>query len=245
MFYMKKILILALLCVGIFWCFKSCIGCGSGDSGVSDSGNLVQNEKAKSRDLVENEKAKTYYNYKEACKDGAFEDAHEKLEKIHETLVSTSIESDDYLAKAREYFSALEYIYKAEIQHIVTNLDDEACKDKLTFLISEIPIDGQKPDESLEISDLYFEENRYERAHVRPYKVYGYYATSHNNLLNHALTLAINRKYKKLAENILLLYIDDLEFKMRDENYHAHYSRSSYNAAKKKYDQAVRMQLFE
>ena len=232
---MKKNLILALLCVGIYWCFKSCIGCGSGDSGVSDSGNLVENEKAKMSD-----------NYKEACKDGDFEEAHKLLGEIHETFVSTSFNSEDYLAKAREYFSALEYIYKAEIQHIVTNLDDKACTDKLTFLIAEIPIDGQKPDESFEVHHDYFEEGEFlERAHVRPYKVYGYYATSHNNLLNHALTLAINRKYKKLAENILLLYIDDLEFKLWKRAYHAEYSRSSYNAAKEKYDQAVSMQLFE
>lgn len=223
---MKYKLILAL-CFSVSFAFSSCIGCGSGDSGVSISGD-------------------EYDNYKEACKDGAFEDAHEKLGEIHETFVSTSIDSDDYLAKAREYFSALEYIYKAEIQYILTNMDDEACKDKLTFLLSEIPIDGQKPDESINIPDWFFEEgNQYEKDYPKPYKVYGYYATSYNNLLNHALILAINRKYKKLAENILLLYIDDLEFKIQDDDYHANYSRSSFNAAKEKYDQAVSMQLFE
>ena len=223
---MKYKLILAL-CFSVSFAFSSCIGCGIGDFGVSDSGD-------------------EYDNYKEDCKDGAFEDAHEKLGEIHETFVSTSIHSDDYLAKAREYFSALEYIYKAEIQYILTNMDDEACKDKLTFLLSEIPIDGQKPDESVVILDDYFEEgNEWEEDHPKPYKVYGYYSTSYNNLLNHALILAINRKYKKLAENILLLYIDDLEFKIQGGFYHANYSRSSFNAAKEKYDQAVSMQLFE
>lgn len=241
---MKNKLILAL-CFSVSFAFSSCIGCGSGDSGVSDSGDLVENEIAK----------KYYFDYKEACKDGAFEDAHEKLEEIHESFVSTSIDSDDYLAKAREYFRALEYIYKAEIQYIVTNLDDEACKDKLTFLLAEIPIDGQKPDDSFEIFHYFFEEgDSSEEDHPKPYKVYGYYVTSYNHLLDHALTLAINRKYKKLAESILLLYIDDLEFEVRKvktdygsthDYYYAKYSRSSYKAAKDKYDQAVSMQLFE
>ena len=226
---MKNKLILAL-CFSVSFAFSSCIGCGSGDSGVSDSGFLVEND-----------------NYKEACKDGAFEDAHEKLEKIHETFVSTSIDSDDYLAKAREYFSALEYIYKAEIQYIVTNMDDEACKDKLTFLLTEIPIDGQKPDESFKIYEERFKEgDNDEEGYPKLYKVYGYYVISHNHLLDHALTLAINRKYKKLAESILIQYIDDLDFvKGADWYYRAVYSRSSYNAAKEKYDQAVSMQLFE
>ena len=171
---MKYKLILAL-CFSVSFAFSSCIGCGIGDFGVSDSGD-------------------EYDNYKENCKDGAFEDAHEKLGEIHETFVSTSIHSDDYLAKAREYFSALEYIYKAEKQYILTNMDDEACKDKLTFLLSEIPIDGQKPDESFKIYYWDFEEgNQYEEDYPKPYKVYGYYATSYNNLLNHALILAINR----------------------------------------------------
>jgi hypothetical protein len=239
---MKKILILALLCVGIYWCFKSCIGCKSGDSSVGDSGKLVENE------ITE----KYYSDYKEACKDGAFEDAHEKLEKIHESFVSYSIRWSDYLQEAREYFSALEYIYKAEIQYIVANLDDEACKDKITFILTEIPIDGQKPDKSFNIIYYDFREGgRFEKDHTKPYKVYGYYVTSYNHLLDHALTLAINRKYKKLAESILLLYIDDLEFEVRKDNdssldyYYAKYSRTSYKAAKDKYDRAVSMQLFE
>lgn len=196
--------------------------------------------------LVFNSCAGSSSSYQEACTNGDFEEAHKLLGEIHETFVSTGIDSDDYLTKAREYFSALEYIYKAEIQHIVTNLDDEACKDKITFLLTEIPIDGQKPDESFETHEVNFVEGSWgEEAHVRPYKVYGYYVTSHNNLLNHALTLAINRKHKKLAENILLQYIDDLEFRLWDYDYHADYSRSSYNAAKEKYDQAVSMQAFE
>lgn len=244
---MKKILILALLCVVIYWCFKSCIGCESEDSSVGDSGKLVENEIAE----------KYYSNYKEACKDGAFEDAHEKLEKIHESFVSYSIGWSDYLQEAREYFSALEYIYKAEIQYIVANLDDEACKDKITFILTEIPIDGQKPDKSFNIFYYDFEEGHGgEEDYPKPYKVYGYYVTSYNHLLDHALTLAINRKYKKLAESILLLYIDDLEFELRkvkkyhdmdfyDSYYFAKYSRTSYKAAKDKYDRAVSMHLFE
>ena len=240
---MKNKLILAL-CFSISFAFSSCIGCGSGDSGVSDSGKLVENEITK----------KYYSDYKEACKDGAFEDAHEKLERYHQN-VHNSLSSYYYLKEVREYFSALEYIYKAEIQYIVTNLDDEACKDKLTFLLAEIPIDGQKPDESFEIFHYFFEEgDSAEKDHLKPYKVYGYYVTSYNHLLDHALTLAINRKYKKLAESILLLYIDDLEFEVRkvktdygstQDYYYAKYSRSSYKAAKDKYDQAVSMQLFE
>lgn len=222
---MKNKLILAL-CFSVSFAFSSCIGCGSGDSGVSDSGE--------------------YDNYKEACKDGAFEDAHEKLEKIHESLEYYDIGHYTYLAKAREYFSALEYIYKAEIQYIVTSMDDEACKDKLTFLLAEIPIDGQKPDKSFNIISSEFEEDGdSEVENHRLYKVYGYYVTSYNHLLDHALTLAINRKYKKLAESILIQYIDDLEFELREGYYYTNYSRSSYNAAKEKYDQAVSMQLFE
>lgn len=236
---MKKILILVLLCVVIYWCFESCIGCESGDSSVGDSGKLVENKIAK----------KYYSDYQEACKDGAFEDAHKKLEMEHEK-VHYSLSSSYYLKRVREYFSALEYIYKAEIQYIVANLDDEACKNKITFLLAEIPIDGQKPDESFKVYSRLFEEEHDENYrdydYLKPIKVYGYYVTSYNKLLDYTLTLAINRKHKKLAKSILFLYIDDLNFvEGADSYYKAVYSKSSYNAAKKKYDQAVSMQLFE
>lgn len=234
---MKNKLILAL-CFSVSFAFSSCIGCESGDSSVGDSGKLVENKIAK----------KYYYDYKEACKDGAFEDAHEKLKSYHQN-VHNSLSSSYYLEKVREYFSALEYIYKAEIQYLVTNMDDEACKDKITFLLAEIPIDGQKPDKSFSTGYYVFENehSKYrEHDYIKPIKVYGYYVTSYNKILDYTLTLAINRKHKKLAKSILLQYIDDLDFvEEAGCEYKAVYSKSSYNAAKEKYDQAVSMQLFE
>lgn len=216
------------LCCLSFLVFSSCAG-SSGSSGSAGSSGS---------------------SYQEACTNGDFEKAHKLLGEIHEPLVSNSIVYSGYLRDAREYFSALEYIYKAEIQYIVTNMDDEACKDKLIFLLSEIPIDGQKPDEEFFSEGSVFEPESHfpseDFDYIKPIKVYGYYVASYNKLLNYALTLAINRKYKKLAESILIQYIDDLDFvKGADSVYKAVYSKSSYNAAKEKYDQAVSMQLFE
>lgn len=243
---MKKILILAL-CFSVSFAFNSCTSCTEGVlliASMLDTPN-EPNDNDKNKSIP-----KYYSSYQEACKDGAFEKAHEKLENIHESFVSYPLTSSYYLQKAREYFSALDYIYKAEIQYIVTNMDDEACKDKLTFLLAEIPIDGQKPDKSFSAGSYAFEVEHSDKYrdfdYLKPIKVYGYYVTSYNKLLDYTLTLAINRKHKKLAKGILLQYIDDLDFVQgADSDYKAVYSKSSYNAAKEKYNQAVSMQLFE
>ena len=77
---MKKILILALLCVGIYWCFKSCIGCySSEDENVTEE---VIVEDAVSVDALFQNNAQYGNDYKKACEDLNFEAAHRILDKL-------------------------------------------------------------------------------------------------------------------------------------------------------------------
>lgn len=90
-------------------------------------------------------------DYKKAVKEGDFETAHDIIEKIHDEYVETlgkalseeNKEIDNSLKIiSKKYFAAIDYVYSNEITAILTNEDDQAAN-KIVFLLSEIPIDGE------------------------------------------------------------------------------------------------------
>lgn len=127
---MKKILILALLCVGIYWCFKSCIGCDS-----SEDENVTEDvivEDAVSVDALfqysGNSSPSTppqYGNdYKKACEDLNFEAAHRILDNI-----------DNY----SDRIDAQRYIFKKESMYLLS-LNTEDAKQRIVFLFKELEV---------------------------------------------------------------------------------------------------------
>ena len=127
---MKKILILALLCVGIYWCFKSCIGCDS-----SEDENVTEDvivEDAVSVDALfqysGNSSPSTppqYGNdYKKACEDLNFEAAHRILDKL-----------DSHYDRR----DAERYIFKKESIYLLS-LNTEDAKQRILFLFKELEV---------------------------------------------------------------------------------------------------------
>ncbi len=169
-------------------------------------------------------------NYKKAVKEGDFETAHGILESMHEEFVEAlgKASADEYKGDeianfkvvSKKYFAAIDYIYSQEITSLLTNGDEQAA-DKIVFLLSEIPLDG---DESGYYGDSDWPRNQSRIAYTNV-------CIAINKLCDKALTLAINRQNKEFAQNIIELYKPDFSgsdsYKTRD-------------AAKQKLEEAIK-----
>lgn len=138
---MKKILILVLLCVGIYWCFKSCIGCDSSeDENVTEE---VIVEDAVSVDALfqysGNSSPSTppqYGNdYKKACEDLNFEAAHRILDNI-----------DNY----SDRIDAQRYIFKKESMYLLS-LNTEDAKQRIVFLFKDLELEDYELDDIIKV----------------------------------------------------------------------------------------------
>ena len=172
-------------------------------------------------------------DYKKAVKKGDFETAHNILDSIHDDYVEAlgkacagvegGLEIKKFKIIRKKYYAAIDYIYSHEITSILTSGDDQAA-DKVVFLLSEIPLDGNV-DGSWAPFDSDSPYNQEDVAYKNMCIVI-------NKLCDKALTLAINRDNKDFAENIIELYKPDVDGRL--------YSYSSRAEAKKKYEEAIK-----
>ncbi len=173
-------------------------------------------------------------DYKKAVKDGNFEAAHNILEKMHDDYVEAlgKAYAEDMWERERpelanfrvvrqKYYAAIDYIYSHEITSILTNGDEQAA-DKIVFLLSEIPLDGDK--------DGYYDGDS-DYPESQGGIAYTNVCIAINKLCDKALTLAINRQNKEFAQNIIELYKPDFS---RSDNY------KSRDAAKQKLEEAIK-----
>ena len=165
-------------------------------------------------------------DYRTAVQNGDFEEAHKILETISDFA---------------EYIEAMKYIYINEIQTI--SLNDDDAEDKIVYLLSGIPIHGVRPNEGLV---EHIEDSDEEMIYLK-------FVQTYNELCNTALTLALNRKNKEFAQNVIGLYKEDLQIlndvRVNDTyvywmHSYALFSKKSINDAKKKYHDAIDTGLF-
>lgn len=165
-------------------------------------------------------------DYRTAVQNGDFEEAHKILETI-----------SDF----DKYIEAMKYIYINEIQTI--SLNDEDAEDKIVYLLSGIPTHGVRPNEGLIDFCYDFGEEM----------IYLKFVQTYNELCNTALILALNRKNKEFAQNVIGLYKEDLkilnmvrvnDISVDSAHSYALFSKKSINDAKKKYNDAIDTGLF-
>ena len=176
-------------------------------------------------------------DYKKAVKKGDFETAHNILDSIHDDYVEAlgkacagvegGLEIKKFKIIRKKYYAAIDYIYSHEITSILTSGDDQAA-DKVVFLLSEIPLDGNvegnyAPWDSDDPGSQ--EEVAYKNICIVI-----------NKLCDKALTLAINRHNKEFAKNIIEYYKSEYEFYGEEEskNFRAR------DEAKKKFEEAIK-----
>lgn len=176
-------------------------------------------------------------DYKKAVKEGDFETAHNILESIHDDYVEALGKACADVKKGQEikkfkiirkkYYAAIDYIYSHEITSILTSEDDQAA-DKVVFLLSEIPLDGNVDGSYAPLDS----DSPYNQEDV----AYKNMCIVINKLCDKALTLAINRHNKEFAKNIIEHYKSEYEYYGDDEskNFRAR------DEAKKKYEEAIK-----
>ena len=176
-------------------------------------------------------------DYKKAVKEGDFETAHNILDSIHDDYVEAlgkacaDVKNGQEIKKfkiiRKKYYAAIDYIYSHEITSILTSGDDQAA-DKVVFLLSEIPLDGNV-DGSWAPFDSDSPYNQEDVAYKNMCIVI-------NKLCDKALTLAINRHNKEFAKNIIEYYKSEYEFigEEKSKNFRAR------DEAKKKYEEAIK-----
>ena len=166
-------------------------------------------------------------DYRTAVQNGDFEEAHKILETI-----------SDF----DKYIEAMKYIYINEIQTI--SLNDEDAEDKIVYLLSGIPTHGVRPSDYDHIGGC--SDGEEEMSYLK-------FVQTYNELCNTALTLALNRKNKEFAQNVIGLYKEDLkilnmvrvnDISVDSAHSYALFSKKSINDAKKKYNDAIDTGLF-
>ena len=145
---------------------------------------------------------KEYTNYQEACRAQDFEVAFKFFDILHDKYVKAlgddnTFESSEIDEERKEYYSALDYIYKQEIMYLAS-IGDEASSNRIAFLLQEVPVEGNcNPGLTSWIGK---DEDAYIEA-IRHY----------NDLCNTALDLAISQGNKSLASKIIRLYKQNVE----------------------------------
>ena len=238
---MKKFIFLAAI---IGFSVATLCSCGNSNSGNSNSDNSNKEEK----DM----------DYRDAVKALDFETARDILKTYHERYLeelSKDTWDKEEMRKAKGmYYSAFDHIYKAEIQYLLSELNGDECKDKITFLLEEIPVEGEKfPQGLCDDFIAWRDEGGDKGLSLDAYIVW----TQHfNRLCDNILSLAINRNNQDLAKMILLKYVDNVEVtkggssvkvdgvKVDGNHGYIKYTSTDRDAARKKYDEAVRIGAF-
>ena len=205
-------------------------------------------------------KKEMYMDYRDAVKALDFETARDTMntyrERYLEELSGKGIWDNTEERKKAEwmYYSAFDHIYKAEIQYLLSELNGDECKDKITFLLEEIPVEGEKFPQGL--CDYRIASRGSGNTEGLPLDAYIVWTQHFNRLCDNILSLAINRRNQDLATMILLKYVDNVEVTeggrdvvvdgVKVDGYHGYikYTSTDRDAARKKYDEAVRIGAF-
>ena len=197
-------------------------------------------------------------DYRDAIKALDFETARDIMNTYHERYLeveelSKSENREERKKAERMYYSAFDHIYKAEIQYLLSELNGDECKDKIAFLLEEIPVEGEKFPQGL---CSYFIASRGDFGDDGlPFDAYIVWTQHFNRLCDTILSLAINRRNQDLAMMILLKYVDNVEVTLGSgvvdgvevdfQHGYIKYTSADRDAARKKYDEAVRIGAFK
>ena len=245
---MRSFYLLALMCFSALTASLSVISCSS-----SVKNKLFSSD------------TKSYKSYRDAVKDLNFEAAHDTLSSYREDYLAELSKDwltyrDERAAAQGKYYQAFDEIYKAEIQYILSELRGDECKDKILFLLEEIPVEGEKMPAGL-CTDYVAHRGSLGNEGI-PLDAYIIWTQHYNRLCSNILSLAINRKNQDLAKLIILQFVDNVEVTAGDiradsgsirvdgvivDYHHGYikYTSEDRNAAKEKYDEAVRSGAFQ
>ncbi len=213
---------------------------------------------------VQSQSGLSVQSYRDAVKNLDFETARDVLYAYREEYTQAcakcsgknilwSEDKQELKTAESAYFNAFDYIYKAEVQYLLSELSEDECLDKITFLLEEIPVEGEKYPQGL---CSYQVVERSEHGQGVTLDAYIVWTQHYNNLCENILSLAINRKNKALAEGILNSFVDNVELfvgathvevdgvKVDGDHGYIKYVSTDRDAAQERYSKAVAQGAF-
>lgn len=245
---MKKIEILIICCLSVLM-FGAC-GSDFGKSELSSKSSSTSELK----DL----------NYQKACEELDFDKAHQILKILRDVFFNEGLPGAywDRLSEMKgydEYVQADIYIFREEVTYLMS-LEDPAVENRIIKLIMETPLDGTA------LNEGYCSRYLAEEAESRGVKVwlYHYCLERYNRKCDIVMELAVLQGNQSLAKKVLMYYKDNMhveegadfedktmmikgkriELKALGEGY-IWYDSSDKDAAKKRYDEAVKNGVFK
>lgn len=251
---MKKLLnVLAFLCLGVL-CFSVCGSCSSKSEKKSKSSTDFEesgNKKANSEQL----------DYKKACEKLDFDKAHQILNELRRVFVDEGLPKayGDLVSEIKgynEYVEADIYIFREEVTYLMS-VDDPAAEKRILKLIMETPLDGRALDEGY--CDYY---DACEESVTGGEKVwlYCYCIKRNNQKCDIVMDLAMLYENQSLAKKVLTFYKDNMHIekggygealtikgkRINFDGNHGYiwYDSSDKEAAQKRYNEAVKNEVF-
>ena len=235
---MKRTKFLFFCCIAVFLL----MACGSSSS---------ENEEEKIS--VTGADGKEYTSYQTACANGDFDAARNYIGKMKEKLVE--IKSEGTTSAQYALNSAIEeaekYIFNEEVQYLAS-LNEEQASNRVILIMNQRPIEGVEAAEMSCLAKGVLQDYRFEQ--MGKFREYITWCGNHNSRLNTLLSIAISCGNQSLAKKILISYRPDPEMVFKNERYkdgigtvydvYAHYTNTSKDAAKIKYDEAVKSGAF-
>jgi len=192
-----------------------------------------------------------YKTYQDACRAKDFEGANVFVER----LLQEAQDGGDFSDSWDEYHNAQDYVFDKEVRFLVAEGSEDASN-RIIYLLTEIPVEGKKYAEG--VYDMWYGIGT-------EYKKYKEWLPRYNQKCDAVLEIAILQKNKDLARKVLGMYkqnvnnIDQVKaykvskkFKYDKKNegcstaYHyVWYTNEDIEAAKKKYEQAVKDGAFK
>ena len=240
---MKRNFLLGAACLFSVLVFESCFGEGMYRSDADTKSVEISEE---------------YDSYKDACAAGNYEAAHLFLDEYCNAYLkylskNPIVYGDERTSAESKYYKAFDYIYNSELQYLMSQMSEEECKDKIVFLLNSVPVVGEVLPEGLhDYYDVYQKGDRGNILHA-----YITWTVHYNRLCNTVLTLAINRRYKSVAQTALMQYVDNVEATTGDsgtnvdgvrvDGNHGYvkYTSADRDAAMKKYKDALKLGMFD
>ena len=190
-----------------------------------------------------------YTSYRNACSQGDFDAAREFVEKMKNT---EGYYGDDI----RE---AETYVLNEEIQYLAS-LNENQANDRIIFLLNHQKIEGVEEAEGILIqTNVYgtdLKNPTFQKGALKDYSKYINWCGKFNSMCNSILNASISSGNQSLAKKILYSFRKDPELLLKnkhkeeeiDQDYYydvyAHYTNNSIDAAKKKYEEAVKSGAF-
>lgn len=188
-------------------------------------------------------------NYLIAVSNNDYEEAHACLSTLYDAYINVLLKVEknndlsDYhgrakvLAAAREYMTAAQNVFCAEARFLISGGSGVDPADRIVYLFNELTPIGYKLDRGYR-----FEIYDKNKAH---FACYCMYVDANNQLCNTIMDLAINSGNKKLAGIALTHYLETNHLSDEPRPYVSGYSNEDKQAAQNRYDEAVKLGLFE